>query len=204
MSDFDKKSKNWDEDPSRKALAMGVADGITSSVPLSREMSMLDYGCGTGLLGSALQPYVGEITFADSSIGMLDMVQRKIASREIRKSKTLLLDLEKDRPLDTKYDIICSSMCMHHVLELDRVLLHFHTILNPSGWLCIADLSKEDGSFHGSDFKGHNGFDQNELSSKLERIGFYNIRSKTVYECEKVIGGIYKKFPIFLTTARKI
>ncbi len=32
----------------------------------------------------------------------------------------------------------------------------FSKMLNPLGYICIADLDEEDGSFHGDGFNGHN------------------------------------------------
>ncbi|PKP37323.1 MAG: class I SAM-dependent methyltransferase, partial [Bacteroidetes bacterium HGW-Bacteroidetes-15] len=73
------------------------------------------------------------------------------------------------------------------------------------GYLCIADLVKEDGSFHSNldNFRDHNGFDRKELSEILTQNGFnveyYNI----CYEIEKSIGNEIKKYPLFLIICKK-
>ncbi len=54
-----------------------VADAIRKAVPLSKEMKAFEYGCGTGLLSFALQPDLGEITLADTSQGMLEVLARR-------------------------------------------------------------------------------------------------------------------------------
>ena len=43
-------------------------------------------------------------------------------------------------------------MTLHHIHDLSTVLAAFATLLADGGHLCIADLEKEDGSFHGGDF----------------------------------------------------
>ncbi len=202
MSEFDERAKNWDSDPTRIELATAVAEEIRKSVPLDREMTILDYGCGTGLLGAALLPYVGEVTFADNSKGMLEVVEGKIAACGISNARTLFIDLATDKAPKEKYDLVCASMCLHHVMEIDKVLRAFHKMINPHGWLCLADLEKEDGSFHGPDFKGHNGFDTTEFSTKLGNFGFGAFSFRIIYERKKDIGGVIKKFPIFLMTSR--
>lgn len=42
-------------------------------------------GCGTGLLSFALQPFLGQITLADSSDGMLAVLRDKIAAQGVSK-----------------------------------------------------------------------------------------------------------------------
>ena len=48
-------------------------------------------------------------------------------------------------------------------------------LLNAGGFLAIADLYEEDGSFHGEGFTGHNGFDPENLSEILRKNRFRNI-----------------------------
>ena len=71
------------------------------------------------------------------------------------------------------------------------------------GFVCIADLDREDGSFHGEGFIGHNGFDREDLARKTEQAGFCNVRFSTVFEFERTVNGTEKRmYPIFLMTAR--
>ena len=96
MTDFDERAKGWDEVPGRRERANTVADAIRGQVRLTPEMSALEYGCGTGLLSFALQPYLGRITLADSSAGMLEVVKEKITANELKNMYPLLLDLSID------------------------------------------------------------------------------------------------------------
>ncbi len=81
MTNFDERARDWDSDPKKVERARVVADAIRKTIPLSQEMKALEYGCGTGLLSFALQPDLGEITLADTSQGMLDVLREKIAKR---------------------------------------------------------------------------------------------------------------------------
>ena len=78
MADFDSRAKDWDEVPGRAQRADAVAAAIREQVPLSRTMTALEYGCGTGLLSFALQAELGLITLADSSSGMLEVLGKKL------------------------------------------------------------------------------------------------------------------------------
>ena len=64
--DFDRAAGSWDEEPGRVRLANDVAAAILDDVPLAKDMDVLDYGCGTGLITLRLQPYVRFITGVDT------------------------------------------------------------------------------------------------------------------------------------------
>lgn len=60
---------------------------------------------------------------------------------------------------DMGLDVIVSAMALHHVKEPSKQLCLFAKALKKGGTIAIADLAKEDGSFH-SDNNGvyHLGF----------------------------------------------
>ncbi len=68
--DCDDEASTWDTDPVKRKRAFAAA-AIRRRVPLPPAWRALEYGCGTGLLGFALQADLGELTLADSSPGML-------------------------------------------------------------------------------------------------------------------------------------
>jgi len=79
--DFNKGSMQWDADLSRVKLADGVTAAIIREVVSQKKWDALDFGCGTGLVTLRLQPLVGTITGADSSQGMLAVLEDKIRLR---------------------------------------------------------------------------------------------------------------------------
>ena len=84
------------------------------------------------------------------------------------------------------------------------MLSKFYSILNPGGYLAIADLYTEDGSFHGHGFEGHRGFDCDQLEIQLKEIGFKTVAHKQCYLMKRVNeAGKEIDFPIFLLTAIK-
>ena len=201
MSDFDAKALDWDKIPGRAERAVAVAAAIREQVALSQAMSVLEYGCGTGLLSFTLQAELGQIILADSSAGMLDVLRGKIAHAGISNMTPLRLDLAVDPLPMERFNLIYTLMTLHHVPDTARILGCFHSLLQPGGFLCIADLDKEDGSFHADDsgFDGHNGFDRAELGRYLEHAGFTRIRFST---CFMVIKDAHP-YPLFLAVAEK-
>jgi ubiquinone/menaquinone biosynthesis C-methylase UbiE len=216
MNEFDQKAAQWDAKPVRVERAQAVADGIKAALPLATHLTALEYGCGTGLLSFALQPYLGHITLADSSSGMLAVLREKIAAGNIQNTcaapnrlrhsagmTPVQLDLTIDPLPADRYQLIYTLMTLHHIPDTDRMLHAFYQLLDAPGYLCVADLDKEDGTFHEDEFHGHLGFDREELGAKAGQAGFEEIRFTTVFHMVKDVKGIHQDFPVFLMVARK-
>lgn len=159
---------------------------------------MLEYGAGTGLVTQALRDHVGPVTMADTSTGMREVMAGKIAAGTITDARLWDLDLATQPAPFEKFDLIVSVLTLHHIPDLEPVLSGFAGLLAERGFLCIVDLEKEDGSFHGAGFEGHQGFRQGELTALLEHAGFLDI---TFTRCHQIVrdSGTY---PVFLAVCR--
>ncbi|MFW6237737.1 MAG: class I SAM-dependent DNA methyltransferase [Halanaerobiales bacterium] len=204
MSSFDSKAKKWDKDPGRRKRAREVAEGIRQNIKITPEMKALEYGCGTGLLSFQLHTHFDKIVLADISRGMLEVAEEKIAQKKVENMETRRLNLTEEPVPDETFDVIFTLMTLHHIKDIKGLLSKFNLLLSTSGYLCIADLVKEDGSFHGKKFEGHNGFAKEELVSHLEREGFKINYYEIIFKRRKVIRGKEKEFPIFLLIAENI
>jgi 2-polyprenyl-3-methyl-5-hydroxy-6-metoxy-1,4-benzoquinol methylase len=203
MNEFDAKAEGWDGDPMKVERARRVADAILEQAgPLSGKRAM-DYGCGTGLLGFALQPHLAHMTLADASPGMLAVLGKKIAASGLANLAPLALDLTGGPDPGTRFDLIVTLMTLHHIPDTDGILQRFHGILNPGGLLGISDLDQEDGSFHGLEADVHRGFDRSDLCGRLERAGFGRIRFSTPYVINRETGAGMTPFPLFLVLAER-
>lgn len=200
---FDQQAANWDSDPVKIEHARAVAQALRDNLTLNLTTTALEYGCGTGLLSFVLQPYLGQITLADSSSGMLAVLDEKIAASGARNMVSMQVDFTTDPLPQTKYQLIYSLMVLHHVPNTEMILKDFYTLLEKPGVLCVADLEKEDGTFHGANFSGHNGFDRDELSQKVLKAGFRKVEFKPIFQMPKTIDNVTKYFPLFLMIAEK-
>jgi ubiquinone/menaquinone biosynthesis C-methylase UbiE len=204
MTNFDERAKDWDSDPKKVERARAVAEAIRTALPLSTDMTALEYGCGTGLLSFALQTDLGQITLADTSQGMLDVLGEKIAAAGVTNMHPVKLDVATDPLPAERFDLTYSLMTLHHVPDTQGILGKFHALLEPGGFLLVADLDKEDGSFHTDGTTDvHLGFERGELQGWVEAAGFGEIRFSTAYVIRKKIGETEKDFPVFLMSARK-
>ncbi len=209
---FDEQAKDWDANPMRVERAKTVAQAIRENLPLRPGLSALELGCGTGLLSFALQADFASITLADTSQGMLEVLAEKIKAAGVGHLHPLRLDLGSDPaargfPLpEARFDVIYSLMTMHHIPNTHLTLRQCYALTAPGGWLCIADLDQDDGSFHQDtpDFEGHDGFNRETLQRQVEAAGFGEVQFATVFHVRKQVEGLEKDFPIFLMTARKL
>lgn len=205
MTNFDKRAKDWDSDPMKVERARMVADAIRKAVPLSTNMNAFEYGCGTGLLSFALQEDLRQITLADKSQGMLEVLSEKIANSGVTNMHPVRLDLSNDPLPAEKYHVAYSLMVLHHIHDARGALKKFYDVLEPNGYLIVADLDEEDGSFHTDGTTDvHKGFGRSEFQTWVEAAGFGNVRFSTVYEIKKVVDGKEKAFPVFLMVAQKL
>ncbi len=202
--DFDREAASWDQNTRRVRLAREVAEAIAGEAPLTPRMDVLDFGCGTGLLTLCLQPRVGSITGADTSTGMLQSLEAKIAAQGLTNVRTLALDPSRPLALPGRYDLIVSNMTLHHVPEIPPLLACFVAALKPGGSLCLSDLDPEQGQFH-EDSQGvfHNGFERAWLRSQFEGLGLTQVRDRTAATVTKPArdGGM-GEFSIFLVSGR--
>jgi ubiquinone/menaquinone biosynthesis C-methylase UbiE len=182
-----------------------VASTLKEMVPLNKEMKALEFGAGTGILSFLLHPYLSEIVLMDHSQEMVKVMHEKVAKSETKNLKPLLIDLEHQDYHTQKFNLIFNQMVLHHVNDIDGIFDKFYTLLQPGGYLAIADLYSEEGSFHGEGFTGHNGFDVEHLAKLLEKHLFTNISQKQCFSIKREItNGEIKEFPVFLMVAKKL
>lgn len=200
IRDFDSIAARWDLEPRRVQLARAVADMIVREASPKPDMKGLDFGCGTGLVTLVLSTQLQEIVAADSSKGMLDQLSVKLAEADISNVQPLLLDLECAQPIPGPFDLIVSSMTMHHIEDVGPLFKKFRAALRSGGALCIADLETEDGHFH-DDPTGiqHHGFAVAEMEQLFRDAGFGNIRTVRVCSVTKQREGIQQDYPVNLT-----
>jgi 2-polyprenyl-3-methyl-5-hydroxy-6-metoxy-1,4-benzoquinol methylase len=195
---FDNKARDWDADDMVRELSSAIGSAIREQVPLHNQMNVMDFGAGTGLISSYVAPLVNKIVAVDTSEAMLDAL---VSKPELRgKVEAVCRDII-DKPLDAQFDLIMSAMAMHHVEDTHKLIQRFAEHLKPGAMLALADLDKEDGSFHPDEAAGvfHHGFERGELQVILEKHGFENVRFQTAHTVNRED----KEFPVLLLIATK-
>jgi cyclopropane fatty-acyl-phospholipid synthase-like methyltransferase len=195
---FAHKSKSWDMNSKRVKNAKGIAELIVKNIKLSKDMEIMDFGAGTGLLSYFVAPFVKKIVAVDNSPSMLLEFQNK-CDAFVCETEVIAKDLSKET-LERKFDGIISSMTMHHLNDTLALFHKLYEMLEKGGFIAIADLDSEDGSFH-SDNTGvfHHGFDREALEVIAQEVGFKEI----TFDTASTIVKPHREFTVFLMTAVK-
>lgn len=204
--DFDTAAKTWDQNDGRMRMSQAIADAMIASLKLSGSETVLDYGTGTGAIALRLQPLAKRVIAADSSRGMLEVLEEKLKTGEAKNVEALFLDLERDAaPRELRPDVVVSAMTMHHIADTGRFAKVLHGFLSSGGKIALADLDTESGDFH-SDNTGveHFGFDREALARLFAQAGFTEVHLQTAYELKRPnAAGVEKSYTIFLLVAHR-
>ncbi len=172
--------------PERVHIAKVSSEAIRGYIVDTKSKDAIDFGCGTGLVGMNLINDFHSMLFLDTSPSMIDQIKQKITNSKIRNADTICFDFEKDGLSELRADYIFMAQVLLHIDNYESVLTRLFDVLNEGGHLLIVDFDKNENIV--SDIV-HNGFHQDELSDRMTKIGYKNIKSKTFYTGSKIFMG---------------
>lgn len=198
---FAHKAKSYEENAKRVSNVQNIADGILKEIEYTKEMNIVDFGSGTGLLTQEIAPYVKSIQAVDMSAAMNEVLREK---KDLFPCILEVHQIDMTQPdydhVLSNIDGIISSMTIHHVKDTYDLLKKFYDMLNENGTIGLADLESEDGSFHTDDTGVHHfGFEKEAFLEIAKKVGFRDLKVETVSIASKPHGD----FPIFLLTGKK-
>lgn len=196
---FHEKSKIYENEAARTNNVKNIGEAILERLTYDKTAThVMDFGSGTGLLTEQIAPFVRKMTTIDISPSMNEALRAK--KDQLGCELTMLeLDLVNTE-LDENFDGIISSMTIHHVEDVQALFHKFYRLLNSGGTIALADLDKEDGTFHTEDMGVfHFGFDQEKFVAWAQKAGFEDVSIEIVSVAKKPYGD----YPIFLLTGRK-
>lgn len=195
---FHDKAADWDSRPVPLQISDGVVRAMLDRVPLRSDLVVMDFGAGTGLVARGIAPHVAHIHAVDVSEAMLAQLTAK---DELRGKVTAHRHDLLESALDVEVDLVVSAMAMHHVRDTAALARALFAHLRPGGRAALADLDREDGTFHPPATEGvyHSGFDRDALAAILRGAGFVDVEFGTA----TVVHRDGRPYPIFLVTARR-
>ncbi|UZJ53252.1 hypothetical protein CBS101457_002572 [Exobasidium rhododendri] len=217
---FDAEALNWDKRPetvqSSQAFYETLVKRYAQLDDSNAHLSILDLGCGTGLVSQRLAQCAGvsKIVGVDTSKGMIDMFKSKaetIPSGSKMKGFVKLLEDPEDPILEgQKFDITLMHLTLHHVPEMEPLIATLANTLKPSGQLILSDF-ENDGehakSFHPqskwSDVERH-GITRSEMEHVLKEAGLQSIKVDDSFTMPKTVeSGKSESFPFILGVGSK-
>jgi cyclopropane fatty-acyl-phospholipid synthase-like methyltransferase len=193
---FAAKAGTYEQTRGRVDNVASIADAIRDEIRLETSMHIMDFGSGTGLLLERIAPYVRRITAVDVSAAMNAELRAKLG-RLTCEVEILPVDLER-LDIDRQFDGIVSSMTMHHIEDVAAMFRKFRRMLRHGGFIAIADLDQEDGTFHTEDTGIHHfGFVRTEIAKMAADAEFERVHTRAA----SVIRKDEREYPVFLLTA---
>lgn len=165
---FSASAERWDE---IRAELYGIrADLLPLFGLLDPTWSVADLGAGTGILTSAIAPFVDRVAVIDRSPEMLAAARRRLSATDnvsfhAAELETLPLPSES-------IDLAVLSLVLHHVAEPDVALHEVRRVLRPGGRLIVVDMREHDRVDLGEEM-GHlwPGFDGQSMTRWLDDAG---------------------------------
>jgi ubiquinone/menaquinone biosynthesis C-methylase UbiE len=196
---FDDAAPEWDT-PLRRVRAKILAAQIRGAFRGERPESVLDFGCGSGLIAFELRSHAGMVYGYDASQEMGRVFREKCEALQADNVRFLAAEEMRSHT----YEAIIASMVMHHIQDVEAEIEGLKRLMRPNGCFVWIDLDEDDGSFHAEepDFNGHNGFDRDEVRRILENCGFQDVSIRTVIEGEKPVNGGQVAYTLFKAVAR--
>jgi ubiquinone/menaquinone biosynthesis C-methylase UbiE len=189
---FKNKAGEWDT-PMKREMSEKFTAELLKNFPLSKSHKIMDYGCGTGLVGIELSKLAREVIYLDPSDAMISILRQKLDALKDFGRTIITGDVYSYNQRDI--DLVTTLMALHHVEDIEGSLKHIsQNILKQNGVIVIGDLREEDGSFHNGDKIPHNGFNTDKLELQLKNAGFeiektytYNTMNKQDKQYEQFI-----------------
>ena len=171
---FVEKAKTWDSNPQIIALADLFAAELEKIVPDRQGLAILEFGCGTGLVGLRYAGQAATLHLVDTSPAMLAVLRSKQEARadQVHIHEGTLANLVGEAVAPHSLDWIISNMAVHHVEDISALIDDLRLLLKPGGRVTIGELITESGTFHAPEVVPHNGFDPHELARTFTSEGF--------------------------------
>ncbi len=187
---FDKKANEWDSVKKIESVQLFVNE-IKKHVKFKSSDKIVDFGCGTGLVGLDLLQEVSKAIMVDTSTSMLEVLESKLSYAQMEKIEIINgpLTLYNNKDIDK----LVSFMAFHHIENINDTIETIGKTIRKEGMLIIGDLVEEDGSFHAPEIVPHNGFNLQTLSNLIENNGF-RVVEKYPYNTQKKEDKEYQRF----------
>ena len=186
---FDSYAETWNRFSFVQENAKNFMKYINEKIKLKKDMVIMDFGCGTGILGLNLINRVKKVIFLDSSKGMIKQVQKGILKTKVMNYEIIEGDINKYK--GEKLDLILVANVFHHIEDINYIINKFSIILKKGGKALVVDLFETSEDFHGGTAP-HKGFKPENIVKLFKGNNFTNVKYENFYDIK--IGNSYKQF----------
>jgi cyclopropane fatty-acyl-phospholipid synthase-like methyltransferase len=142
----------WDTDRGERRLieveSRDYVARLSERVELRPNLTVLDFGCGTGIAASLLAPHVGRILLWDPAAAARETARARIANLP----NAELIDLPASgSDFDQAFDLIVANSVVQYMSapELEAWIRRWSDLTAPGGAIVLSDIPAGDSSFLG-------------------------------------------------------
>jgi 2-polyprenyl-3-methyl-5-hydroxy-6-metoxy-1,4-benzoquinol methylase len=153
---WNSRAADWNDDPDVVLYAhksfQTCEQFVFPLVPNMAAASVLDFGCGTGLLTEKLSHLVANVDAVDTSQGMIDILLRKIGALNLENVTATSADiLDSETSIHQKsrgrFDLITASSVCSFLPDYQHAMARLSSFLKPGGafvqWDWAADMPRQ-------------------------------------------------------------
>ncbi|MCW8833876.1 MAG: class I SAM-dependent methyltransferase [Colwellia sp.] len=168
-NEWDEYAENWDVDPTVEEYAKNAFATLLDNINID-DLTVLDFGCGTGALTQLMSPTVKSIVAIDASSEMIKHLNKKALNNVSSISDYLSEELVQSRPeLANKFDLIVASSVCAFLPDYEATLSLLKSQLKEGGMFVQWDwLSNDDSS--------NIGLSEKRVKQAFLASGFVNTR----------------------------
>ncbi|CAJ1957578.1 unnamed protein product [Cylindrotheca closterium] len=146
---WDDYADDWDNQPGVREFSQNTKNVLMKQdIPESwSQATILDLGCGTGILSRMIAGECKSIVSIDPSGKMVDVLKKHIENNEALQNilpvKGILDDATAGEFLEKKlgpFDAVVANSVCSFVPDYDALLLNIHKLLKPGGYFVQADF----------------------------------------------------------------
>jgi len=146
-NEWDEYAENWDVDPAVEEYATNAFSELLNNININ-DLTVLDFGCGTGALTQLMSPTVKNIVAIDPSSEMIKHLDKKALNNVSSISDYLSKELVQNLPeLENKFDLIVASSVCGFLPDYEATLSLLKSLIKEGGMFVQWDwLSNDDSS----------------------------------------------------------
>ena len=108
------------------------------------DMTVLEFGCGTGSTALVHAPYVAHIRAIDISANMIEIAQAKAAAQDVENVTFEQSNIEDVTASEQSFDAVLGLNVLHLLEDREQVIAKVHRLLKPGGvfvtsTVCLGD-----------------------------------------------------------------
>jgi len=118
----------------------GVLEQIRSAIKPTRTMSLLDLGCGPGIVTAVMAPDVREVVAYDLTPEMLDQARKRCQEAGLKNVRFELGQAEQLPFEEESFDCVVTRLTIHHFVDPGRVINGVARVTRQGGKVVVADV----------------------------------------------------------------